>query len=181
MEVVCRDEVSKAEQALSSGFSAEACPTHQARVTGQLTLNSGPQGGASRRCGRLADALAGPPDWRSLPGIAYHLESSGDTSDSAAATTLGPISAPIPLLSAKRCQTVSQPPEPLVRRSTAVSSPAQRSHSTGQGNQRFPLAAGISPEDGNRNLFRITVDVAAGQLLDQSFEQGAGRRHGGLN
>lgn len=79
MEVVRRDEVSKAEQALSSGFSAEACqepsdpraqwmqrqggrehvmrcldfavwfcqqlvdtcPTHQARVTGQLTLNPG--------------------------------------------------------------------------------------------------------------------------------------------
>ena len=41
MEVVRRDEVSKAEQALSSGFSAEVCPTHQARVTGQLTLNSG--------------------------------------------------------------------------------------------------------------------------------------------
>lgn len=47
-----------------------------------------------------------------------------------------------------------------------------------QGNRRFPLAAGIGPEDGDGSIFCIAVDVAATQLLDQGFEQGAGRRHG---
>ena len=39
-------------------------------------------------------------------------------------------------------------------------------------------AAGIGPEDGDGRLFRITVDGAAPQLLDQEFEQGAGRHRG---